>query len=632
MFRRIRRCLSGSSWASSTLGIGSAKGALGLISICMVSNAVASDLSILTNHLGYAPNAWKQAVIKGVEGVQLDQCQLLDTRTGASVYSAKPTAVGKVDQWRDWYFWRWEFTRVNAEGSYRIQCQQGDKAIESYPFVIQQDLLERNTLSDVLYYFKGQRSSGLLDKADRQMSFSENPEKAKVDVRGGWYDATGDYGKHLSHLSFATYFNPQQLSLVPLNLLLVYENLTARNDENFNQYRRRLLDEAMFGADYLVRVHVPGGSFYRSVGGMGATKAPEDRRLMPPMKAFALKDNKDADWKGLSGKAHALMDAHHYEVSFRAGGGVAIASLAAAARQETSGDFTQAQYLQAAEDAFAFLQANNLNMTNDGINNIVDDYTALMAATELLKTTGNDTYRTAASSRAMALVKRLSGDKQYRNYWRADDKTRPFFHAAEAGFPVVSLMNYYPLASKKEQKQLLAAVRKHMEFELALTQEVNNPFGLARQYVQNVKGERRSTFFYPHDSETAPWWQGENARLGSLAAAARMTAKYVDDASLKAKLEAYAWNQLNWILGLNPFDASMLEGTGRNNVQYGFFNTYQYTNAPGGIVNGITAGLDNEHDIDLNRGYAETGKDNDWRWAEQWLPHTAWYIYAIALD
>lgn len=608
-----------------------ALGIVGLMGLCAAS-AIAADMTILTNHLGYAPNAWKQAVIKGAEGDKLGQCQLLDTRSGAILHSAKPVAVGKVDQWRDWYFWTWEFTQITAEGNYRIRCDRDGSGLESYPFVIQKDLLERNTLSDVLYYFKGQRSSGLLDKADRQMSFSENPEKAKVDVHGGWYDATGDYGKHLSHLSFSTYFNPQQLSLVPLNLLLVYENLTARKDDNFNQFRRRLLDEAMFGADYLVRVHVPGGSFYRSVGGLGATKAPEERRLMPPMKAFALKDNKDADWKNLSVKAHEVKEAHRYEVSFRAGGGVAIASLAAAARQASSGDFTQAQYLQAAEDAFAFLQANNLNLTNDGINNILDDYTALIAATELLKTTGKETYRKAAGARAMALVKRLSGDKQQRHYWRADDKDRPFFHAAEAGFPVVSLMNYYPLASKKEQKILMAAVRKHLEFELSLAAEVNNPFGLARQYVQNLKGERRSAFFYPHDTETAPWWQGENARLGSLAAAARLVANYTDDAHFKAKLETYAWNQLNWILGLNPFDASMLEGTGRNNVQYGFFNTYQYTNAPGGIVNGITGGLDNERDIDLNRGYAETGKDNDWRWAEQWLPHTAWYIYAIALD
>ncbi len=51
---------------------------------------------------------------------------------------------------------------------------------------------------------------------------------------------------------------------------------------------------------------------------------------------------------------------------------------------------------------------------------------------------------------------------------------------------------------------------------------------------------------------------------------------------------------------------------------------------PGGVVLNIFDTLYDEKDIDLNRGYLETGKDNDWRWAEQWLPHAAWYLIAIA--
>ena len=97
------------------------------------------------------------------------------------------------------------------------------------------------------------------------------------------------------------------------------------------------------------------------------------------------------------------------------------------------------------------------------------------------------------------------------------------------------------------------------------------------------------------------------------------------------KLQSFALDQLNWILGLNPFDACMLQGNGHNNPAYGFFGTFEYTNAPGGIVNGITSGLENENDIDFNLSYAQTGKDYDWRWAEQWLPHAAWYMLAVAL-
>jgi hypothetical protein len=117
-----------------------------------------------------------------------------------------------------------------------------------------------------------------------------------------------------------------------------------------------------------------------------------------------------------------------------------------------------------------------------------------------------------------------------------------------------------------------------------------------------------------------------------MAAAARMAAKnFENDPAFHARLEGYAWNQLNWILGLNPYDCCMLHGSGRNNIAYMFFESYEYNNALGGICNGITGGLDNPHDIAFNLGYAATGKDEDWRWSEQWLPHAAWYLYAVSL-
>lgn len=46
---------------------------------------------------------------------------------------------------------------------------------------------------------------------------------------------------------------------------------------------------------------------------------------------------------------------------------------------------------------------------------------------------------------------------------------------------------------------------------------------------------------------------------------------------------------LNWILGLNPFDACKLDGSGRNNPEYLYFDAY--ANCPRGICNGISSGL-----------------------------------------
>jgi hypothetical protein len=171
-----------------------------------------------------------------------------------------------------------------------------------------------------------------------------------------------------------------------------------------------------------------------------------------------------------------------------------------------------------------------------------------------------------------------------------------------------------------------------LHFELWITSETNNPFGYARQLVRMGNGTVRSTYFFPHDTEAAPWWQGEDARLASLAAAARMAAPlYSDDPAFQHQLETYAWNQLHWILGRNPFDASMLVGSGHGNAPYMFFRSYKYTTAPGAIINGVTAGFNNQDGIAFNEGFARTGKDEDWRWTEEWLPHAAWYLYAVSL-
>ncbi len=296
-----------------------------------------------------------------------------------------------------------------------------------------------------------------------------------------------------------------------------------------------------------------------------------------------------------------------------------------------SGEFSSARYLKTAEDAFDYLEKDNLKLTNDGKENIVDDYCALAAATELYRATHKDIYKMAADRRAKNLMSRQISAGGYNNYWRADDGQRPFFHASDGGFPVVSLLYYSEIADVATKRQVLDTVKKSLEFELSLTAEVNNPFGYSREYVQDKTGARRSSFFFPHDSDAAPWWQGENARLASVATAARLAARvFSDDDSFRKQLETFATNQLNWILGMNPFDSCMLNGVGRNNPPYMYFDSWAFTNAPGGISNGITGGFHDENDIDFLLPYRETGADNDWRWGEQWLPHAAWYLLAVA--
>ena len=604
--------------------------AMALMIALLLGQAVGAQtrMRILTNHIGYETTGPKHAVILGKADDTVTSFKIKESATDREVFSGTAKKLGPVKKWKDWHFWTIDFNEVTGDGAYYIECLTGRGPVRSLPFVIQKDVLEKTTLSNVIYYFKGQRSSGLLDKADRRLRF-DGTEDQTADLHGGWFDATGDYGKHLSHLSFSTYFNPQQQPLTVWSLFKTYEQLEKRNDKNFRQYKRRLLDEAMYGADYLVRAKDPLGSFYRSVSAPGPEKSPEDRRVAADMQGFQIKQKvTDA---GAYGKTAQEVDNRVYDVSYRAGGGVAIAALAMAGTYKVSGDFSNADYLRAAQAAFDFLEKNNRRFTNDGQENILDDYCALLAATALYKATKQPVYKAAADQRANSLMSRLTSSGRYKNYWRADAGDRPFFHAADAGLPVVSLLDYLEIADEKTQSKVLDTVRKAMTFELEVTEEVANPFGYSRQFVQNKAGVRRTSFFFPHDTEVAPWWQGENARLASMATAALLASRYVkQDRAYYDKLQSFAWNQLNWILGLNPFDTCMLHGSGRNNPPYMFFDSYEYTNAPGGICNGITAGFLDEDDIDFNLSVAQTGADHDWRWGEQWLPHASWYLLALS--
>jgi hypothetical protein len=478
-----------------------------------------------------------------------------------------------------------------------------------------------------VYYFKGQRSAGEIDKADHHLLLAGKTTDT-IDAHGGWYDATGDYGKHFSHLSFSLYFNPQQIPLVVWSLLKTKEILDKKTTTDFRQINRRILDEATYGADYLVRMQAKNGSFYRSVSAPGPGKLAKDRVIRAEDASYRIKKTKDQPFSNSAENN----DWHRYQTSYRSGGGMAIAALAMASTIKVNGDFTSEQYLQAAENAFKFLEANNKVMTFDGRENILDDYCALSAATELYKATKKAEYLAAATKRANNLISRLSTWKNYQNYWKADSTDRPFFHPSDAGLPVVSLIYFYPYADQAMQASIKKAIKASFDFELKVTHEVNNPFGYSRQLVQDTLSKRRTSFFFPQGSDASPWWQGENARLSSMATAARLAASlFTDDKAYHDQLETFAVDQLNWILGLNPFDASMLQGTGHNNPAYGFFGTFEYTNAPGGIVNGVTSGLNDENDIDFNLSYAQIHKDYDWRWAEQWLPHTAWYLLAVAV-
>jgi hypothetical protein len=580
-------------------------------------------MRILVSHVGYDAGEPKRAVVQAARSEPLSTAplafRLLEETSRARVFHGLAPYVGAVPRWRDWLFWSLDFSELRRPGRYLIELANGGARIladsqagRSASFEIGEGLLLERTAPAVLHYFRSQRCSGLWDQADRQAGFFGGRTE-RVDVHGGWYDASGDCSKYLSHLSYTNYLNPQHSPLAVWVFLACAELLaggpggedTARGPRE--ELRKELLGEAHYGAQFLLRMQDPAGYFYIGVFDRW-THDPGQRQI--------------STFRGQQGERGA-----DYQAGYRQGGGLAVASLARAAR-ELPGDGRSA-FLQAAERGFAHLEAHNREYLDDGRENILDDYCALLAAAELHVSTGGARYLRAARRRARSLQRRLCRDADLRDFWRADARgRRPFFHASDAGLPVIALLRYAQAEpSSGRAAAALRAARRSLEFELGITGQAANPFGYARQYVQPVDGPRRASFFFPHRNESGYWWQGENARLASLAAAARLSRGALPpEGALAARLGVFAADQLGWILGCNPFDACFLHGFGRNNPEY---EPPRYPNAFGGICNGVTGGFHDEEDIDfLPSPYAESGAHR-WRWSEQWLPHAAWYLLAV---
>lgn len=581
-------------------------------------------MRILTNHMGYSSKDFKKAVFQGEESIKVFKFSVMNMESNRSVYEGKPEAVGEVASWQKGYFWVLDFSKVQEEGSYRISLDTDRGIINSYPFEIKEYLLPLKMISSVCYYFKAQRNTGEWLSQDKALTFRGDREGV-VDVHGGWFDATGDYCIHLSHLSHSSYFNPQQASFTAYNFFKLYELLEATQNEQYSIVKRRILDEGMWGADFMMRMHAPSGSFFRSINREGAFDLIGDARQV----GFEYHESSTQFGEAVTAKEEQIIDAH-YETAFRSGGGFAIATLAAAGRYYYPGtDFKSHEYIQIAKNAYAHLETCNERYTNDGKWNLIDEYSALEALVELYKTTKEYGYLLKAREMSKCIMMRTR-EEESGAYFVVDEEIR-FYHAADEGLPVVALMDYYAVEMDEiSKKEVLEVCSKVMRYALDLTYKGNNPFGYAKYKFVDHEGIARERFFFSHHSNAAPWWQGDNARLASLACAARTVACKVQDGHFKEELLRYAEDQTNWIMGLNPYDSCMIEGYGRNNITYFFNGRYDFVNCPGGICNGITSGSEDEEGIEFVLKPTEEINDN-WRWAEQWLPHATWFIRSMAM-
>jgi hypothetical protein len=580
-----------------------------LFSICRPGLAQPDSIAIHINQVAFEAQGPKTAVISSGKPLKAGTAFVItiNDQHHQVIYAGSLSGPQQIADWAPGqYFYQADFSAVKKPGRYLITLLYQQQVLKSSTsFQIENQALARLTLPAIVHYYHNQRANTPQElEADSHLLLYGSNQR--VDLHGGWCDASGDVSKYFSHLAYANFVSPQQIPLVTWSMLSAAEALPRLITQA--GIKDSITNEALYGADYLLRSLSKEGYFYMIVFSY-FNKNPEARRVVG-----LLADSKTTN---------------QYQAAFREGGGMAIAALARAARWPQHGEYTQAQYLAGAKRAFAHLRVHNKEYDDDGKQNIIDDYCALMAATELWISTHEAEYRLEARKRATNLTRRLSPQ----GYFIADDGNRPFWHAADAGLPVIALCRY--LEQEKDTRYrtpALATIKKALDYNLRVTQEVSNPFGYARQTFR-YQNKIQNGFFIPHENETGWWWQGEDARLGSLAAAALTGGRLVYPApkepwGVRSDIAAYAVRQLDWILGSNPYDMCMMYGFGQKNVPY-MSSNYGHGSQRGGISNGITGG--DGHPDGSGIAFKTEAAGNEWRWTEQWLPHAAWFLQAVAV-
>lgn len=327
---------------------------------------------------------------------------------------------------------------------------------------------------------------------------------AHHDLTGGWYDA-GDYGKYGG--------NQWVAGEIALAYLRNAQAASVRFDNDANGVPD-LIDEARFGAEYLLKMAaVEGGAMY-DVRGNGTFAPPETQTDNVPGTA----DDRTIAGLGVGGSAKA---AGALAATARAIQN-AISSGAIDAAKAAEFQAFAASCHQAAETFHDYAAANpdapiGSYSTRGGLPNSL-----LFAEVELFLLTGESAYGQAATLKINALV---FEDLASTNYW----DMRP-----------LSMAEFYPVADAATKTKIRDLLTRQAQFFLSMADDT--PYGVLNQFKNFGVNE-------PHAS-----YLGDMLRYYEL---------FGDQRVLRAVLKgAY------WIFGANPWNTSWVSGIGSTSVRF----------------------------------------------------------------
>ena len=264
------------------------------------------EVLIHVNQVAFDQTAPKFAVVEAAHPLPpSSRFRVKDSLKSENVFEGTLADGQECKEWFPGrYFYRADFSSLQQAGRFRVQVTEDGKEFSSSDFEIGKNALAVLTLPAIIQFYQHQRANSPEElEADRHVILYGSTNT--VDLRGGWCDASGDVSKYFSHLAYANFMSPQQTPLVVWSMVNTVD--TAPGLLESLDAKTSLVDEALYGADYLMRSLSPDGYFYMTVFSY-FKKDPNARRVV-----------------GLLADSKTTSD---YQCAFREGGGMAIAALA----------------------------------------------------------------------------------------------------------------------------------------------------------------------------------------------------------------------------------------------------------------------------------------------------------------
>ncbi|HUW61945.1 MAG TPA: glycoside hydrolase family 9 protein [Candidatus Bathyarchaeia archaeon] len=533
---------------------------------------------VVVNQVGYDLHAPKQAIVLTnffPRKKAFGQATALDS-DGATVWQSPIVCSGRMygqsqADW-GWYVWRADFSKIDRPGTYHVTASFGSRKAESVSFAVDSDLLFKETAAINVDFFFVQRCGIEVPgwHAPCHLDDAKLSDGAHRDLTGGWHSA-GDYNK----LSWEYGDGGVLYALI---------HAAAAVPQYFAPYDRDkdgvpdVIDEAEWGAKYLVKIQEADGGLLNHI-----EQGPDRQTWMnwcPPEKTTDNVVGTPDDPIVREGEGNSPL---------AIGGWALLGSL----NPDKDGHNPYLAY-----SVKLWEQATGREKTPG-------NPLLLLSAIDLYKITREDRYLEYGRRTVDTLL--ASGNP---------DGALAGGYGNTGDVPAAALATF---ALEFPDDPLVPAIKARLEKHLpAFLDEADNPLGLMMQ-----QPGPQGYFFDPSSA------MGCNYQFSSRAWSAIMVYRVIhDDRAMQ-----YATDQLDFLLGRNPYNICMMEGKGTVNLpryhhRYITIPGHPRGAVPGTIPNGCVrdiAGRDRPG-LDLSTGGRQYPS---YRTNEPWLVHNVLYTLAI---